>query len=88
MGAGMENWQATVGFVFAIVVSILAVMVPFLIHVKKSNKEAHDGIVKNIERVEGKVDEGFKEVRADIKVLIAGVSLLKGRQEGQERIGN
>ena len=51
----MATWQA-VAFVFAIVVPILGVLVPFLIHIKNSNAEAHKQIGMNINRVESKVD--------------------------------
>ena len=39
----MEDWQ----MVFAIVVPILAVLVPFLIHIKNTNKDAYDQIGRN-----------------------------------------
>ena len=39
----MEDWQ----MVFAIVVPVLAVLVPFLIHIKNTNRDAHDQIGRN-----------------------------------------
>ena len=39
----MEDRQ----MVFAIVVPILAVLVPFLIHIKNTNRDAHDQIGRN-----------------------------------------
>lgn len=49
----MEDWQ----IVLSIVGAILVVLVPLLVHFNKLNREAHDDIGKNINRVEGKVDK-------------------------------
>lgn len=57
----MATWQA-VAFVFAIVVPILGVLVPFLIHIKNSNAEAHKQIGMNINRVEDELGAGLNRV--------------------------
>lgn len=53
-----------VGFVLAIVVPILGVLIPFLVHVNNSNKEAHKQIGENIKNSKNDINtriNDFKE---------------------------
>ena len=70
----MEDWQ----IVLPIVGLILGVLIPLLIHFNNVNRAAHTEIGKNIGKVEGKVDDGFKVVNSDIKDLNRSVGRLEG----------
>ena len=88
----MEDWQ----IVLSIVGLILSVLIPLLIHVKNSNKAAHDQIGKNIGKVEDrvgkveekvgkveeKVDAGFIRVNNDITTLNRSVGRVEGALGG------
>ena len=80
-GSGMEDWQ--------IILSILGPILGALWYFHKVNKEAHDNIGENIkgvkkdlgeniDRVEGKVDGGFRGLNSDIKDLNRSVGRLEG----------
>ncbi len=62
-GRGTADVFLMVALVFAIVVPILGVLVPFLIHIKNSNKAAHDGIVEHMKDSEKRITNS---VKADI----------------------
>ena len=68
----MPDWQLAVAFVFAIVIPILGVLVPFLMHINKSNEEAHRQIGKNI--------DGARE---EIGKLTASTTISKNSTEPQ-----
>ena len=84
----MPDWQLAVTFVFAIVIPILGVLIPFLMHINKSNEEAHRQIGKNIDGAReeiGKVDGKVDGINNDLKELNRAVGRLEGSERNQNR---
>ena len=73
----MEDWQ----IVFAIVVPILAVVIPLLVHFNNVNRGAHTKIGENIDRVEEnlradaresekRLNDNINKVHGDVRLLL------------------
>ena len=73
----MEDWQ----IVFAIVVPILAVVIPLLVHFNNVNRGAHTKIGENIDKVEEnlradaresekRLNDNINKVHGDVRLLL------------------
>ena len=84
-----SGMTADVWAILGVGVILLGVLVPLMIHFNNVNRDAHTKIGRNIEgvktdlgknidRVEGKVENGFRDLNSDIKDLNRSVGRVEG----------
>jgi len=65
-----------------VLTGILWPVLSFLRSIKRDNKEAHDGITRNIEKVDAKVDAKIEKVNETLQVIREDIGMIKGWIQG------